>query len=180
MNRPGRRARTFGVLVAALGITTFLPAPPAYASALGLSISVPSTVSFGSFAPGARTITANLGTVTVTTTAALTQSTAWTATVSTTAFKTGGGSAAETVAAGSVSYKSGLATAQSGLTLAVCTGGQLVTAVALTSPVTAFSCTGNSSSAGGTSLSWNPQISIVVGAGNVAGTYTGTITHSVV
>jgi hypothetical protein len=29
-------------------------------------------------------------------------------------------------------------------------------------------------------LSWNPQLTITVGAGNVSGIYTGTITHSVV
>jgi hypothetical protein len=49
----------------------------------------------------------------------------------------------------------------------------------MSSSLTAFSCTGVSLSSS-TSLSWNPQIAITVAAGNVAGTYTGTITHSVV
>jgi len=175
---PCRRARFVGVLAVSLISVMLLPPSTAYASAPGLSISVPSTVSFGSFAAGARTITAHLGTVTVTTSSTLVHDASWIATVSTTAFKTGGGTAPETVAAAAVTYLSGAATAQSGLAVAACTLGQL-TAVSLSSALTAFSCSGISLSTS-TSLSWNPQVSISIGAGNVAGTYSGTITHSVV
>jgi hypothetical protein len=176
---PGRRARFVGVLAVSLSsVVLLLPPSPAYASAPGLSISVPSTVSFGSFSAGARTISAHLGTVTVTTASTLVHDASWSATVSTTAFKTGGGTGPETVAAAAVSYLAGVATAQSGLAVGACTPGQL-TAVSLSSAVTAFSCSGISVSSS-TSLSWNPLVSISIGAGNVVGTYSGTITHSVV
>src|ERR1700710_101304 len=68
----------------------------------GLSISVPTSASLGSGAPGA-TLTAQLGTVTVTDQRGLLLS-LWTSTVSSSDFKTGGGTAAETVTKTHVSY----------------------------------------------------------------------------
>src|SRR4051812_35057215 len=117
------RVRVVGIAVGTLCAAVLLPAQPAWATAPGLSISVPATTSFGSFATGARTITANLGTVTVTTSGLVGQSAAWTATVSATDFITGGGSAPERVTTGSVTYRSGTATAASGLALGACTPG---------------------------------------------------------
>ncbi|MBK5306408.1 MAG: hypothetical protein JJD92_06950 [Frankiaceae bacterium] len=172
------RVCVVGITAATFCAALLVPATPAYASAPGLAISVPSSVSFGSFSAGARTITANLGTVTVETSSALAHDATWTATVSTTAFTTGGGSAAERVAAGSVTYLAGTATASSGFGVNACAPGQ-VTAASLSVSRTAFSCTGVSLSPS-TSLSWNPQITIAVADSNVVGTYTGTITHSVV
>ncbi|MCU1589930.1 MAG: hypothetical protein JWP11_1186 [Frankiales bacterium] len=172
------RVRVGGIAVGLLCAALVLPTPPAYASAPGLSISVPGSASFGSVATGARTITASLGTITVATSSTLPHVATWTATVSTSGFSTGAGSAAERVPASSVSYLSRSATATSGFAAGACVAGQTV-AVTLAVAQTAFSCTGTSIAAS-TSVSWNPQISVAVGAGNVAGTYSGTITHSVV
>jgi hypothetical protein len=140
-----------------------------------LSISAPSTASLGSGSAGS-TLSASLGSVTVTDSRGLLVAT-WTATASTTAFTTGSATPAETIAASNVSYASGLATAQTGLSL-VLLPGQLTTLLAapMTSPVTAFSLTAG---VGSDSASWNPTILVNAPAAAVAGTYTGTITHSV-
>ena len=177
MTRRGQ-VRVRGIAVGTLAAALLLPTQPAYASPPGLSISVPGAVSFGSFPTGGRTITANLGTITVTTASALAHDATWTATVTSTAFTTGAGSSAERVPTTAITYRSGTATASSGFAVNACAPGQ-VTAAAMSASLTAFSCTGLSLSAS-TSLSWNPQITVTIGAGNVAGTYTGTITHSVV
>src|SRR4051812_26356513 len=118
--------RVGGIAVGTLCAALLLPADPAYASAPGLAISVPASASFGSFASGARTITANLGTVTVTTSGLVGQSAAWTATVSATDFTTGGGTTAERVTTASISYRSGSSTAASGLGVGACAPGQPV------------------------------------------------------
>ena len=141
-----------------------------------LSISAPSsTVNLGSAATGASTVSAQLGTVTVTDArGALAGS--WTATASSTDFTTGGATADETVTKGNIYYWSGAATASSGT--AVFTPGQLLVAneTALSSAKTAFSA---SAIVGNDSASWNPTIDVHIPAAAVAGTYTGTITHSV-
>jgi hypothetical protein len=174
--RPRRRwaVSTAAGTVCALAL---LPVPSASATAPGLSISVPSSVSFGSFAPGARTITASLGTVTVTTASTVAHNATWTATVTATDFTTGGGTSAERVPNSSVTYRSGTATASTGFGAGACVPGQAL-AASLGSMRTAFSCTGVSIAAT-TSLSWRPEITIAIAAGNVAGAYSGTITHSV-
>src|SRR3954463_9815889 len=169
--------RVGGIAVGTLCAALLLPAEPAYASAPGLAISVPSSASFGSFPTGARTITAGLGTVTVTTSSTIPHTATWIATVSATAFTTGGGSSAESVSNSSVSYLAGAATSTSGFAAGACTPGQVVPAT-LAVPRTAFSCTGVSTAAT-TSVSWSPQISVPAAVSNVAGTYTATITHSV-
>ena len=169
--------RVGGIAVGTLCAALLLPAPPAYATAPGLSISVPSSKAFGSFATGGRTISANLGTITVTTASTLPHNATWVATVSATAFTTGSGTAAETVPTSSVSYASGTATAASGFGAAACVPGQVVSA-SLSVSRTAFSCTGVSLTPT-TSVSWNPTISIEIHESSVVGTYTATITHSV-
>jgi hypothetical protein len=171
------RDRVGGLAVGMLCAAFLLPAQPAWASAPGLSISVPSSASFGSFPTGARTITANLGTVTVTTASTIPHNASWVATVSATAFKTGGGTAAETVSNASITYRSGSASSTSGFAAGACAPGQ-VTPATLALPRAAFSCTGVSV-APTTSVSWNPEISITISASAVAGTYSATITHSV-
>lgn len=171
------RAPVASGLALALAISwTSFTAVPAQAAAPGLAISVPSAVSFGASAVGARTISAILGPVTVTTGIAVLGG-GWTTTVSTSGFTTGAGSAAESIPAASVAYKSGTATASSGLSVGACTPGQPVATVALSAPRTAYICT-SLSSLSATSLTWNPTVAITVGANNVVGTYTGTITHS--
>ena len=146
-------------------------AAPAHAV---VSISVPSPVNLGSRGTGAGTLSAQLGTVTVTASGLVAPS--FLATVSASNFTTGSGSANETIAKASVSYWSGPATATSGLASA--TPGQLTAlqAVSLSSPRTAFSGTGLLLSI---SASWNPTVVINVPGAAVAGAYSGVITHSV-
>ncbi|GAA1267183.1 hypothetical protein Psi02_08950 [Planotetraspora silvatica] len=135
-----------------------------------LTITAPPTANLGTVASGATSVSAQLGTVTVTDTRGLLVAT-WTATVSSTAFTTGGGTPAETIANTAVNYSPGTATATSGL--ATFTPG---TAGTLGTPRTAFTATLGVSN---NSASWNPTVSVAIPAAAVAGTYTGTITHSV-
>lgn len=156
------------------------PAGPAQASGTpGLSISVPSSAALGTGAPAGR-LSATVGPVTVTTTGIVGSSEAWTATVSATAFTTGGGSAPETIPLSAVTYWSGPATSSSGVALTACSPGQLSApqAVDLSTPRTAYSCTGVSLLAG-TSLTWNPTLTVTPGASALAGPYHAVITQSV-
>jgi uncharacterized transporter YbjL len=75
-----------------------------------------------------------------------------------------------------VSYWSGPATASTGLGVRV--PGQLtaLNAVSLAAPATAFALQAVALS---TSTSWNPTVVVAIPAGAVAGSYTGTVTHSV-
>ena len=95
----------------------------------------------------------------------------WTATVSSTAFTTGTATSNETVAVNQIAYSSGPFTAHSGLGVFV--PGVLV---AGTLPGTAGSHTG---AAGNSSTAWNPTLTFTLLSSQVAGTYTGTVTHSV-
>ncbi|MCW2881046.1 MAG: hypothetical protein JWQ95_5146 [Sphaerisporangium sp.] len=135
-----------------------------------LSISVPTTANLGSAAAGAANVSGRLGAVTVTD-ARDAPSAAWIATVSSTNFTTGGATAPETIAKGSVKYSPGSATSTTGN--ATFTPG---TAGDLGSARTAFSA---SNGTGDNSATWNPTITVTLPAGVIAGTYTGTITHSV-
>ncbi len=157
-----------------------VPPRPAWASAPGLAITVPASASLGTFPTGARTASVLFGTITVTTTGSVNSSVAFTATVSATDFITGGGTTYERVVNSSIGYWSGPATASSGHATA-CTPGQLNAAVAVTlaAPQTAFTCTGTVFT-GGSSLSWRPTLTVNIGPSNVVGTYTSTVTHSVV
>lgn len=140
-----------------------------------LTISNPASVTLsGAGVPGTN-LTGQLGTVTVTDArASLTAS--WTASVATTTFVTGGATAAETISKSAVSYASGAATSTTGV--GVFTPGQAtpVLAAALTTQQTAFTLTAGT---GNNTAAWNPSLVIAVPAAAVAGTYTGTITHSV-
>ena len=138
-----------------------------------LSISVPSSANLGATSVGNSTRSAQLGTVTGSG-SGLTL--AFTATVSTSVFTTGGGSSNETIAKSQIFYWSGPATATSGVLL-VNTPGQLnsAAAVPLTVAAVAYTATG----AVAFSVSWNPTVVVHIPTNAVAGTYTGTITHSV-
>jgi hypothetical protein len=140
-----------------------------------LAISVPASRDLGSGATGGGTVSAQLGTVTVTDTRGALAGT-WTASASSTAFTTGGATASETIAKGQVTYWSGTVTASSGT--AVFAPGQPLAAdaEALSVSRTAFSA---SAIVGNNSASWNPTVTVNVPAAAVAGSYTGTITHSV-
>jgi hypothetical protein len=139
-----------------------------------LSITVPASVDLGSGAAGTQ-ITGNMGPVTVTDARGALVAT-WTATVSSTNFTTGGGTPAETISNANVLYWSGPATSTTGV--GVFTPGQLTALLAqsLNVPRTAFTLTAG---VGNNSATWNPGLIVNVPAGAVAGTYTGTVTHSV-
>jgi hypothetical protein len=150
-------------------ITTFILAVGS------LSISAPASSGLGTGSTGGGTLSAQLGTVTVTDTRGALLG-AWTASVSSTDFTTGGATANETVAKGQVTYWSGIATASAGT--AVFAPGQALAANAQDVSIsrTAFSAT---LIVGNNSASWNPTVTVNVPAAAVAGTYSGTITHSV-
>jgi len=142
----------------------------------GIGISVPSSATMSSAAAGAATDTGSLGNVTVTDARGSLVST-WTATVSSTNFTnstTGGSTADETVAKANVGYASGVGTAALGQVGAMTPTGA-VTPVALGSAATGASWTG----VGNNTVTWNPTLTFTLLPSQVAGTYTGTITHSV-
>ncbi len=163
----GRRVGT-GIAFA----SAVLMATPAAASALAVTTPVP--VNLGAVPTGATSISKQLGNVTVMASGLVLPS--FTATVSTTTFTTGFGTAAETIGMGSVSYWSGPVTMSAGLQTA--TPGQVDAAHAqdLSMTRTAFASTGLVLSI---TTTWDPTIVIAIPAAAVAGTYTGTITHSV-
>ncbi|MFF4778325.1 hypothetical protein ACFY05_36430 [Microtetraspora fusca] len=143
----------------------------------GLTITVPNgPVSVGSGAPGGQ-ISGALGSVTVSDgRAALTAT--WTASViaATGGFTTGGGTAAETIPNTDVLYWSGAATATTGTGTFVPGQANAAAAQSLDVSRTAFSKTTGS---GDNSATWDPTIVVNVPASAVAGTYTGTVNHSV-
>jgi hypothetical protein len=146
-------------------------APTTFTIAGGaLSITTPSSANLGTAPIGTSAVNAALGTVTVSDQRALFAG-GWTASVISGSFVTGSSSPAETVPAADVSYAPGSATATSGTgTFTPGAGGALGTSR------TAFTA---SAEAGITSCGWNPTITVTLPAAVIAGTYTGTITHSV-
>jgi hypothetical protein len=135
-----------------------------------LSLTAPDSVSFGTTTAGASSVSGSLGTVTVSDSRS-TLGRGWTATVSSTDFTTGTGTGNQDVPAANVSYSPGLATATSGTgTFLAGLGG------ALGSARNAFTA---SLESGTTSVSWNPTVTVTLPSSIAAGTYTGTITHSV-
>ena len=139
-----------------------------------LNITVPaSTVALatGTVNTGAASASGVLGSVAVTDTRGLLVN-SWTTTVTTTSFTTGTTPTADqTVAAGKVAYASGPSTATTGLGAFVPT-----TSTPIGIGVTGASWTGL---AGNDSAAWSPTLTFTLLASQVAGTYSGTITHSV-
>lgn len=174
------------VLVAAIAITmtagAFSPARAidtttefTLTAAGGLGVSAPATADLGSAATNDGTLSAQLGSVTVTDDRGLLTG-SWTATAVAGDFTTGTASADETIPAANVQYWSGAATGTSGT--AVFVPGQLtaLNAVVVDAAKTAFAATGT---VGNNSASWNPTIVVTIPADAVVGDYSGTITHSV-
>ena len=128
------------------------------------------------------TIIAQLGDVTVTDTrGALNGS--WSSDVDSTTFTTGGASADETIANSAVSYLEGLAV-PTGVAVVHPRGNNLLTLADVgtltarsfgASPLAAYSA---AAVVGNNSATWNPVITVSIPSDVVAGTYTGTITHS--
>jgi hypothetical protein len=177
-------------LTALVGATLLLVALPGLASAAttgtttatftltggAMSITVPgTTVNLGSVSVAAGTLSGQLGSITVNDLRGL-LSGGWTSSVTSSKFTTGGGTAAETVAATDVDYWSGAATATSGIGTLL--GSQLtsVLAVVVNTAQTAFT---GGSLLGNNSASWNPTLVVTIPAAAVVGTYTGTVTHTV-
>ena len=177
--------RTKRVAVAAAGIATAatiaLSTVPAIAADTtttftltgnGLSITVPTSVDLstsGTTVIGASSLSGNLGPVTVTDNQG-TLAHAWTATVSSTDFTTGVGGANKTVTKDNVSYtpgtitSSGIGAAVGTPALSLVTGAPVVTATAVI---------------GAMSANWDPTVSVTIPSSVIAGTYSGTVTHSV-
>lgn len=160
-------------------LTTALAAAPAEAGTTttfaltggNLSISEPAPANLGTVANTAGTVSGQLGDVTVTDERGLLAAT-WTATVGTTTFTTGGGTANETIPKASVSYNSGAIGASSGLN-----GVFAGTAVGVALGTDQTAATG--AAVGNNSATWNPTVTVTIPSQALAGTYTGTITHSV-
>ena len=140
------------------------------------SITVPTAVNLGAAPSGAATLSAKLGTVMASDSGTLLLLPSFVARVSSSDFTTGGGTAAETIPKASISYWSGPVTASSGTQTAV--PGQL-TALQAESLSTSRQAFSSSGLVANISTSWNPTIVITIPGAAVAGTYTGTITHSV-
>lgn len=172
--------KTAGLRLAAAGILSgcvLLATSTSAGASVSITVPGPATVSLGAVATGFGTLSAHVGTVVVTAVGiAGVLLPTFNATVSSTSFTTGGGTSAETVPKSSVSYWSGPVTASTGGQTPV--PGQLtaVQALTLTGPRTAFASSGLITTI---TTSWNPTIVITIPATAVAGTYTGTITHSV-
>jgi hypothetical protein len=142
----------------------------------GLAITVPTStvvLDTGTISTGASSASGQLGAVTVTDTRG-TMGATWTATSSSTTFLTGTGSANEAVSLDRISYASGPATATSGTgTFAPLTSTPMSTAPAGRTVSWAAGM-------GNNSATWDPTLTFSLLSTQVAGTYTGTITHSVV
>ena len=142
----------------------------------GLSISVPaSTVALntGTVNTGASSAAGQLGNVTVTDDRGALVAT-WTATVSSTTFTTGTATANETVALDKISYASGLASSTSGTGTFTPQLG-----VAMNADSTLRFAAKWAAGVGNNSATWNPTLTFTLLSSQVAGTYTGTINHSV-
>jgi hypothetical protein len=157
--------------VAVGAVTVILLAPTA---AGALAVTVPASANLGSVPTGTSSLTAHLGTITATNSGIVAPNVS--AQVSCTAFKTGAGTANQTIPCSAISYWSGPATASSGLSSNTPGQPTAAQAVVLSTTRTAFSATGLALSI---SVSWNPTIIVNIPAAAVAGTYSGTITHSV-
>ena len=164
--RVGRVGTALAIIV--LAVFAF----PALAHA-ALAITVPLPVNLGSVPSGSTSASGQLGTVTVTASGLVLPS--FTATVSATDFATGAGGAGLRIGKASISYWSGPATAA---LLQDPNPGQATAAQAQDLSVSrrAFSSDGLALSI---VTSWNPTIVVTIPTAAVAGTYSGTITHSV-
>ncbi|TYC01016.1 hypothetical protein FXF53_12495 [Micromonospora sp. WP24] len=174
------------LLAALLGVIIILisPAPADAAPALrtfqvaltpGVDITVPAVVNLGAGLVGG-TLTGQLGRVEVTDFRGPVNPNTWVATVSATLFTTGPGGAQRTITRDRISYWSGPAVRSTGGGTVV--PGQPTAAQAVTLAATreAFRKTGGN---GNNTVAWVPSVRVAIPTGIVAGTYRGTITHSV-
>ena len=176
--------RLIALLVVALALTAFVGAPARAAdtgttSATltigggGLNVSVPTgTVNLGTVTPGTLAATGQLGNVTVADTRGALDA-IWTASVTSTEFAlTSATVASERIAKSAIRYSSGAGTPATTLTV-----GAFVPSVLASLETTATA--GTWAGVGSNSVTWNPTITFTLLNSQVAGTYSGTITHSV-
>ncbi|MFF5969802.1 hypothetical protein ACFY64_40185 [Streptomyces collinus] len=138
---------------------------------LAPSVNVPGSAALGSAAPG-QTVSVDLGQVRVTNGG----SRNWTAAVSASDLKTGSGTALQTIPKDQISYWSGPLVSKTGP--GTNTPGQPAKAnkEKLNTQRVAFTYAGNGVAATAT---YRPSLEVSVPVAAVAGTYTGTLTHSV-
>jgi hypothetical protein len=169
------------VLAAAAAGFAFTIATPALADTTGdtsatvtltstgvLSISVPSTFALSGLVTAAS-LNGQLGAVQVTDERSA-DPTAWTASASATPFTNG------THTLGAATYDPGVVTT-TGIPASQITEH---TVTLSTSPQGVVTLDGAGTFFGNNTASWNPSVTVAVPAGTVTGTYTSTITHSVV
>ncbi|MFI2458219.1 hypothetical protein [Streptomyces sp. NPDC019539] len=174
------RTRSFCIAVAAAAIAG-LSAPPSMAAPSddttvtftvnatdGLNITAPASATLSAATPG-NDSSGQMGVVTVTDERS-TLNTTWEATVTSTDFTTGGETPAETIGSELVDYSPGAAINPVNGPFTPGSAGDLG------APLVAFS---RASGNGNNSVSWNPTLTVNVPPAAVAGTYTGTVTHSV-
>ncbi|WP_326562210.1 hypothetical protein [Micromonospora sp. NBC_01796] len=141
-----------------------------------LDILAPATADIGGGPPGTD-ITGTIGPVTVTDSRASDDG-SWVASVISTDFTTGAATPSETILASEVEYWSGESTATTGD--GTFEEGQTAAGDAEVLdnvvPVIAFTHTGGT---GNNSATWNPSLIVHAPLDSQAGTYTGTVTHSV-
>lgn len=166
--------------VLAAGAVLAAAATPAQAQlgGCGLTITAPGAApSQPSAALGSSTVTLPLGQVQVCATVRTLQTTTFTARVKTDGFTTGGGTAPERIAPEKVTYTRGtVGLLPVSLSANACAASAPFVLAATEKTATTCSLTGL---VGDATVSWTPTLSIDVSTASVAGTYTGTITHSV-
>jgi len=135
-----------------------------------LSITAPTAADLGSGAPGTTIGPTAVGAVNVTDNRALASAT-WTVSAGETDFTTGTATPAETIPATTAAYTVGTITH---------TGTITTTGTDLSSMSnTAATVVAGTAGVGDNTASWNPTIAVHVPAAAVGGSYTGTLTHSV-
>lgn len=175
--------RVLGTIVAGLALSAAIAAPGARAAETGttatfvvnggsLAVSAPGSATLSSgVSIGTASVSASLGTVTVTDQRSVVGG-SWTATVSSTNFTTGDGSSGKVIDNANAAYTTGVATLVSGAAVVLTPA----VAASLDSAQTAASA---SAVLGDAEVSWNPTVAVTIPDNVAAGTYSGTLTHSV-
>ena len=167
-----------GAVVGPAALSAQASPPPATAATTttftinggSLTVTAPASAPLGTASIGSPSISAALGTVTVSDQRAVLNG-GWTASVISSSFTTGGDSPAETLAAADASYAPGPLTSAMGTgSYSPGNGGPMG------SSQTAWAA---SAETGATSVSWDPTITVTIPGSALAGAYSGTITHSV-
>jgi len=171
--------KVLGTLAAGLVLSAAIASPARAANTTttfvvsggSLAINAPASKALSAVAVGVSSVSGQLGTVTVTDGRSV-LGTSWTAKVSSTNFTTGSAGAGEVVDNANVLYTTGVATLASGTAVPL----GLAVAASLDSQQDAATAT---NVLGNAVVTWDPLIAIQVPDTVAAGTYTGTITHSV-